>query len=274
MTTTTTRLGHVAGALVLGLAVSACGSAATGTTTAEQQQGQQQQGQGQRGFARHGANGQVAAVSGSTAQVQSQQSGQVAVTWTARTSFTRQVAATKAAVKVGECGMVTGSGSSSATDLTAASVRIVPAGSEGTCTFGGGGRSGAPGGQPGGTPPTGEGARTGQPSPPAGAGSGGRGFGGAFGEVTKVSSSGFTVASTGPGASDQATTSTVSVRVAASTSYTTTAKASASDVKVGACMRAEGTADDTGAVTATTVALSTAVKGSCEQFGRPGGGGA
>ena len=39
-----------------------------------------------------GGSGKVAAVSGSTAQVQGQ-GGQVAVTWTAKTTFTQQVSA-------------------------------------------------------------------------------------------------------------------------------------------------------------------------------------
>ena len=45
---------------------------------------------------------------------------------------------------------------------------------------------------------------------------------------------------------------------------TTTATGSASDVEVGACLRAEGTTDDTGAVTAKTIAMTPATaEGEC-----------
>ena len=54
-----------------------------------------------------GASGKVAAVDGTTIQVQSPQDGQVAVTWTASTTFTQEVAASLADVKVGDCVVVT-----------------------------------------------------------------------------------------------------------------------------------------------------------------------
>jgi hypothetical protein len=52
-----------------------------------------------------GANGKVAAVTDSTAQVQGMD-GQVAVTWTGSTTFTKDVSATLADVEVGDCVLV------------------------------------------------------------------------------------------------------------------------------------------------------------------------
>jgi hypothetical protein len=87
-----------------------------------------------------------------------------------------------------------------------------------------------------------------------------RGAFGAAGKVTAVSASGFTVDSTRP---DTTTKTSVAVTTTSSTKYTTNAKATASDVEVGGCLTAQGTTDDTGAVTAKTVSLSTAVDGEC-----------
>ena len=56
---------------------------------------------------------------------------------------------------------------------------------------------------------------------------------------------------------------TVTVTTSGDTAYTTTADASASDLKVGVCVTSRGEADDTGAITATTVAVSAAVDGEC-----------
>ena len=85
-----------------------------------------------------------------------------------------------------------------------------------------------------------------------------------FGKVTAVSAAGFTVSSVRPGTSGSGTTTTaVSVTTSSATTYTTTAKATAADVKVGRCLNARGKTDSTGAVTATTVALSTPVDGEC-----------
>jgi hypothetical protein len=88
---------------------------------------------------------------------------------------------------------------------------------------------------------------------------------GAVGEVTAVSASGFTVASVEPG-SDDATP--VTVTVDDGTTYTATAKGAASDVKVGVCVVANGTTDDTGAVTARTIAVSQPRDGQCGGFMR------
>jgi hypothetical protein len=209
---------------------------------------------GQTGGMMPGASGTVAAVSGSTAQVQNDQSGQVAVSWTKDTTFTQQVDATLADVTVGSCVMVT-----TADDDTAETVRITAASDDGSCGMGGG-MGGMPGGgeRPEGMPTD---MPTDMPSTmPSGAADGMRGGFGTVGEVTAVSASGFTVSATQPG-SDSATD--VSVTVGGDTTYTTQAKAQASAVTVGSCVTARGDSDDTGAVTASTISVSEPVDGQC-----------
>ncbi|MGN6607601.1 MAG: hypothetical protein ACTHMS_11415 [Jatrophihabitans sp.] len=215
------------------------------------------------------ASGLVAAIRGRTLQVQNPQSGQVAVVYTATTSFTRTVTTTITAVTVGACVTAippTGT-APTATSFTATRVTVSPA-VDGECGFGfggggrGAGRSGAPGdpGVPAGGRPSGV------PSfqRPTGFPSGGAarsGFGAiAAGSVTAVAGSTITVAARDFGSSG---TTTKTVTVGPSTVITTTAKATAAALEVGRCITAQGKADTTGTVTATRIAVSDAVNGSC-----------
>ena len=243
-----------------------------------------------------GVNGLIAAVNGSTMQVQTR-TDQTAVSWTDTTTFTTVTTAAVSDVTVGTCvtvlepptsGTATGSATSGpATQLTAASVEVRPA-TNGECAggFGGaggpGGTAGAPGG--GATPPAG--APTGASTGTATTGTGGRG-GADFGRrpvaglVTAVSGDTITVqetmrprgdgtASSTPTASP--TTATVTVSTTASTTYTAQKAGAATDVVVGVCANALGKADDTGAVTATSITLRPATNGSCTTgFGGAGG---
>lgn len=279
-----------ASSVLLLATLAACGGDSSADSATDG--GDQAAGQGQmegQGGGMPGASGLVAAVSGSTAQVHSQQSGQVAVSWTGKTSFTQQVDAKLSDVTVGACVMVTsddtsGSEDSAATEVAATGVRILPAGDDGSCDFGAGqGGPGGAGGPGGGEMP--EGAPSDMPSDmpsdlpsdrPSDLPQGG-GFG-TVGEVTEVSSSGFTVSSSMPtmgqddsDSSGSATTTEVEVSVSGDTTYTTSADATASAVKVGVCVSAQGESDDTGAVTADTVSISQAVDGECT--GGFGGGG-
>jgi hypothetical protein len=256
------------GAAVLLLGATACGSGndknPTGQT-GEQGGPQNQQGAGPNGPGGRlpGAAGKVAAVEGRTAQVQGMD-GQVAVSWTDTTTFTKEVSARLSDIKVGDCVAVgsTGtpsSGSAPSSAVTAATVRII-ARTNGSCapTMRG------PGAQDGTGPQT-------YGGPPPGSGDGGQRpqmrIGGAVGEVKAVSATGFTVDSVVPG-SDSAATTSVTVTVGARTTYTTTAKGAASDVRVGTCVAADGTADQTGAVTARTIAVSKPQDGQCGGFMR------
>ena len=210
-----------------------------------------------------GGSGKVVDVSGSTAQVQSQQS-QVAVSWTGSTTFTKEVTTDASAIKVGVCVMAFGdpaSGNDSSSGDVAVTTARITEPSDGSCTMSGG--FGGPRG--GGTPPSGapEGGSRQRPTDlPSDGVSVGRGFGGAIGEVTKVTSAGFTVASQQPGSDDTKATS-VTVTTGADTTYTTTAKASSSDVKAGVCVTSMGDADDTGAISAKTIAVSQPVDDAC-----------
>lgn len=263
----TRRLAAACGAAVLLLGASACGDG----NDANASGGTYQPGGGSRdaeggpggGGRMPGANGKVAAVDGSTAQVQGVD-GQVAVSWSASTTFTREVGAALSDVKVGSCVLVAPSGeptasSEQATSVTATSVRITTK-TNGSCAAGvrGPGGPGGPGGQAGSGPQL-------EGTPPSGAAGGGqrpqmRTLGGAVGEVTAVSATGFTVDSVLPGRDDK---TAVSVSVSASTKYSRTVSGAAADVKVGVCVAANGTTDDTGAVTATTIAVTQPVDGQC-----------
>lgn len=253
---------RVAGLIAgLGLAVSACGAAAT-TTTSQRQPG------GTPSFAGGGrppgVSGQIAAVNGSTAQVQDS-SSQTAVTWTSSTTFTQQTTLAATDVKVGDCIMANrarptnftpGSTPSPVTGSTldGATVRVIA--TNGSCPT-----QGAPSGAPNG----------GQGGP-----GGGRGFGG-FG-VTGV------VTATSGGATPTITVTSqraygsvaaggsVSVTTSGSTTYMGTQSTTAAAVKVGECLAATGSADDQGMVQATRISLSDPVNGQCATRGFGGGG--
>jgi hypothetical protein len=235
-------------------------------------------------------SGLVAEVDGRTLQVQGA-STQTAVTWTGTTRFTREVAVSKAAVRAGVCVAVRSlpdgqNGTpSDQSSVIAQSVSISQPVS-GRCQVGfgrgGPGRGGVPGAQP---------TRSGQPtgSPATGGASRARGFGGvggAFGTVTAVGATGFTVESmvperpSGTASGSPTTPATtqrrvVTVTTSPATTYTSTVAATASAAKVGTCVTALGTADSTGAIAARSIAVRPAQNGSCVTgFGRPGGLGA
>jgi hypothetical protein len=252
-------------------------------------------GGGAAGLRQPGVNGLIAAVNGSTMQVQTR-TDQTAVTWNDSTTFTTTASATFADVRVGSCvtvlepassGSATpsgGSGSAPATQVTAASVEVRPA-VNGECTGGFGGFGGAPGGASGGAPGA---VATPPSSAPTGTATGGPGgrAGGDFGRravaglVSAVNGDTITVLETmrarGPGSATATATPpppTVTVTTIGSTTYTAQKAAAASDIAVGECASALGKADDTGAVTATSISLRPATNGSCTSgFGGTGGG--
>lgn len=258
-----------AACLVVGLSVSACGSGPADNTpaAATDQSGAQPEGPA-GGMGGPGGSGKVAAVAGSTAQVQGD-GAQVAVTWTAKTTFTQQVSAKARDLKVGDCAMAmpamdsTPDSPDSTSNVTAATVRIsTPV--DGSCTNGmRGPGNGAQRDQV--APPEG----TEQRGPKDGDGPVRRGSFGAVGKVTAVDGNGFTVESVRPGSSES---STVSVTTSADTAWTRSAKATSEDVKVGRCVASVGKADSTGAITATSIAVSQPVNGECVARFGPGPG--
>jgi hypothetical protein len=270
-------------AALLLLAASACGGGdPPASTTATSAAPQNQSAQPDARQSPPGAAGKVAAISGRTLQVQNAQSGQVAVTYTAKTTFTKVVKAAAASVKVGSCVMVRGadeqaSGAAAADHVTAASVQLSKP-VDGKC----GGDAvlrGGPGGDAGTRP---SGAPTGAPGDVT-SGDGKPGARGGFdgeppvsGRVTAVDGSTITVAAVSFGApgtrgagsttaSPAATPSTspVEVTTTSATTYAKIVPGTAKDLAVGQCVTAMGEADDTGAVTASAIASQPAVDGEC-----------
>jgi hypothetical protein len=227
------------------------------------------------------ASGLIAAVSGSTLQVQNAQVGQVAVLWTAATKFTQQVTLSLGSIKAGDCVTAAATaGSPTAASFTATAVTVSQA-VNGRC-FGGFG---------GGTVPSPGSSFQARPRP-----SGTRSFArpsgaartGAFatGSVVSVSGSTIVVASrsfgpgadASPGASPGAsagTTTNKTVTLTSATKITTVRSATAAAATVGRCVTAQGKTDSTGAVAATSIAVTDPVNGQCTSgFGGFGGFGA
>lgn len=194
-----------------------------------------------------GTFGTAAAISGTSIEVQNPQNGQVTVNFSGSTTFTNTTTATLADVTFGSCVVVTAtSGGNMPATLTARSVAVTPSSANG-CNIGGAFGGGGNGGRPSGAPrPTNRPRPSGAPGPGA---AGGR----SFGSVSAVSATGFTVHNTNPRAGQSADTTVI---VNSSTTYTKTAGATSSALAVGECVTAIGPADDTGAITARTIAIS------------------
>lgn len=248
--------------------LSACGSHPSGSAT--DRSGQQDTGGygsgkgGPSGQGIPGAVGKIAAKTGKTLQVQGE-GGQTAVTYTAKTAITADVAGSVKDLKVGTCVVVipapgaSSSAAGSGQSVTAGTVRVTPK-TNGSCEAGrgfGGRRSGR-GGPSGGPSEIPSGRPSGMPSE----GGRDRAFGTA-GEVTAVTGSGFTVRARTPGSDGSTSTTNVAVTVTAATEVVATKKATATALKVGRCVTATGRTDDTGAVTADRINVSDAVNGEC-----------
>lgn len=249
--TVATALG---GALALGLV--ACGSSSDSAAAPSSQQHAPPNAAQRRGPA---ASGTVAAVA--TADIEVQNSGgQVTVNYSGDTTFTDREAAALADVTPNSCVLVTGTGQ----PVLARTVEISTAGPNGcTAGFGGGMRPQNGGGQQ----RRGGGTRAPRPS-------GTNGARPVAGKVTAVSPGGFTVAEDNP---QTGATSDVQVTVDANTTYGKTVTANSSALKVGECVAATGQTDDTGAVTARTIAISQPGPNGCTlgtgQRGAAGNGG-
>ena len=216
-------------------------------------------------------------------QVQNQQSGQVAVSWSSATTFSHTVRTTLATVKAGDCAtaIATSATSATAASFTAATLRISSP-VNGTCGIGGG-TGGGTGQRPSGFPtgfPTGGQLPSGFPSGgrlPSGfpSGTAGRSIGAiASGKVVSVSGSSLVIAASQLGSSSKSTTDKT-VTAASSTKITTEASTTASSLKVGKCVTVQGKSNTSGTVAATTVRITDPTNGSCSTgfgFGRGGNG--
>ena len=229
-----------------------------------------------------GANGTIAAVTGTSLEVQNTQTGQTTVNYTSTTVIRQITSTTLSAVTVGSCIVATGT-PTGGTNTTAAFGGPVTATNvsvsqpvNGACTRGGGARPGGAGARPGGfgggtstgTGPGGTGFR------PPGGGTFRGNFATGFGAVKAAAGSTITIDETNPTTSK---TTSVVVTVSPTTTYSTTVTATPAAIAVGQCARATGTADQTGTVTAQNITISTPVNGACTagfrgRFGGAGGG--
>ncbi len=277
-------------ALAMIVTVSACGGGGSDGATATAASAPSQaagsaQGQGQA--ARPGTSGTIAAVTATNVEVQNPASGQITVTWTPNTRFVKTTTASASAVAVGDC--VTVTGGSPGSTFTAQTVTVSQPVSGG-CTAGFGRAFGGAGGFPGGARPSG--APTARPSDRSTARPNGQGRpnGGRLavvtGSVTTVA--GTTITVTGPqrpraGASASAApaatpspgaTVTSTVTLGSSTTVEETSSATSAALTVGECLTAIGKADDTGAVSATSISVRPAARQGCTGGfgGRPFGG--
>jgi len=184
------------------------------------------------GQARNGATGQLVQISGQTL-ILTGASGDITVTISGTTTFTRTSAAVLADIVPGQCLVATGQKDAAGT-LTATTVRLSPKTSSGC---GAGGQFG-----PSASPPPGASPR---PTPSDQAA-----MPFVAGEVTKASGTSITVLT--------ATSGTELISVPTTATVTRMSSASATDLRTGECLRANGSLDAAGAVQATSIAITPA----------------
>lgn len=245
-----------AGALLL----SGCAATATATPATSAASGSASSAPSGQPAAGRGVSGLIASVSDGTLQVQSGTT-QTAVTYTASTTIKQAVSAAASAVTVGSCviGITT-------PNAAAASTVAISAAVNGTCENPAGRGGGAPGGGQGGARPSG--------APGAGGGtrpSGAPGGGGftrpVAGIVTAVTGTDITVSTT----SQTGSSGPGTIKLDASTKYTTEQAATAAALVVNKCVAATGTADNSGNFAATALSITDPGANGCGLGGRPGG---
>jgi hypothetical protein len=245
------------------------------------------------------ASGSVAAITGSSMEVQNANTGQTTVSWTPTTQFSKTVSETVGSITVGTCVSATGTPSTkSKTTIAVRSISVTAASSTGSCARGAGVN-----GLRGGAPAGGLQFRSGQSGSSSatwiGNGSQPKFAGGNFqnrlgnfaiasGKVTAVNGSTLSVSgvTVSPGSfprqeskvSEKRTppkTQNLKLTTSGSTTVMTTQSATASDLAVGDCVVAFGPAASNGSVTADNVRITSTDNSSCAMgFRRFGGGGA
>ena len=257
------RLRRVSALTVLGVAaliLAACGSSSSASTTSSTPSTSASDGTGASATQRQvpGASGTIAAINGTSLEVQNASSGQTTVTYTSTTSFKQTVSATAADVTVGSCISAFGTPTSGASSgksalgkpVTAKTVTISQP-TSGSCSSGFGGFGGGTGSRPSGSgvPAGGQfpGGGTSGKRPSGGTFPAGTGdFGAASGMVTAVNGSTVTVNETNPQTSKA---TSVTVTLTSSTTYTENQSATSNDLAVGKCAQAVGSSSSTGAIT-------------------------
>jgi len=246
------------------------------------------------------ASGTLAAVSGTSLEVQNPTSGQVTVNWTGSTNFSQTVTVPPSTLAVGDCVTASGTPSSKSktksktASITATTISISQSNSSGACSgFGGTSLGGGAAFGSGGFRGTGGTAGSGTFRPPSGtfpkgAGSRAAALGGiAFGKVTSISGTVLVVVGTSPkftappktktSTKGKTKTSTTTIKpklvttmskvtFTTSTTFSESMPASASALVVGQCVTALGPAGDTGAITATTISVRPPPKTGCVSF--------
>jgi hypothetical protein len=240
----------VLAAATVGLVAVACGSAATAANTASPSPSG---GRGGAQFRNNGASGQLVQVNGQ-ALILTGPTGDVTVSVSSTTTFTRTSTAVLADIVPGVCILATGQ-KDSAGALTATTVRLSPKVSGGCAAAG---RFG-----PNVSPPAGASPR---PTP-----SGQPAMAFVSGEVTAAAGISITVLTT--------TSGSQIITVPTIAAVTTTVVAAATDLRTGECLRATGARDAAGNVQATSITITPAgPSGTCVTglggggFGGRGGG--
>jgi hypothetical protein len=237
---------------VAGLVAVACGAApvaATGTTTSPSP------GRGGAAQFRNGASGQLVQVNGQSL-ILTAPTGDLTVTYSTTTTFTRTSTAVLADIVPGVCILATGQKDSTGA-LTATTVRLSPKLAAGCAAAGRIGPNASP--PPGASP---------RPTP---AGQPALAF--VTGEVTAATGISITVLTAANGSQ--------TITVPTTAAVTTTVVSSPTDLRTGECLRATGARDATGNVQATTITITPAgPSGTCTTgfgggggFGGRGGGG-
>jgi hypothetical protein len=253
-----------------------------------------------------GASGSVAALSGSTMEVQNPNTGQTAVSWTPSTTFSKSVTEAVSSLAPGDCVTVTGTPSkSSKTTIAARSISVVAASATGSCTgqspLGGGGATGGrpgpgaggfrfgsgAGGAKGGTRPSftpGSGRNVPNPASVAVATGKVKAVNGSTLSVSgldlspasfvrpKASTNSSKSSSTKTKKPSTPKTETLKITTTSATTVAATQSSAATDLAVGDCVSAFGPATTTGAVTATTVRITSTGGQSCTGSFTSGGG--
>jgi hypothetical protein len=233
------------------MVLAACGSAATANTSSSSPT----PGRGGVAQFRNGAAGQLVQINGQTL-ILTGPNGDLTVTYSSTTTFTRTSAAVLADIVPGDCIVATGQKDSTGA-LTATTVRLSPKPAAGCAAAGRLGPNASP--VPGASP---------RPTP-----SGLPPMAFVSGEVTGATGISITVLT--------ATTGSQTITVPTTAAVTTTVLASSTVLQTGECLRATGARDSTGAVQATSITITPAgPSGTCATglggggFGRGGGRGA
>jgi hypothetical protein len=218
--------------------VAACGSARAASSSASPTPDRTGQNRG-------GGAGQLVQINGQTL-ILTGASGDITVTFSSTTSFTRTSTAVLADIVPGQCVVATGQ-KDSAGALTAMTVRLSPKPTSGC----GAGQFGPPNQSPGASPRP---IPSGQPAA-------------AFvsGEVTAATGTSITVLTASSG--------TQTITVPTTASVTRTASAASTDLRTGECLRANGARDSAGTVAATAITITPAGPSGTCATGLGGGGG-